>query len=240
MCAAVVFVRAILRRRDSGPATWWVTGWLAGGAGAILGVVRDDFPIAQLIAYPLGSLFPALLLAGAYILAARPVPRWLFPAAIGFGLLRSAFAKAGMLEVAYLAPMVVEPPAVLAAAWLVHRATPRVDVASSQRLLAPSLMVLAAVGAIHDAWIAAAHQVPPGLLVMWVVAVPPLFGVQVHSEWERGRRVLQRAREQLEERVMERTAELARANSSLRLQIAERRSAEEALRRSEERYRVVS
>ena len=39
---------------------------------------------------------------------------------------------------------------------------------------------------------------------------------------------------------MERTAELARANSSLRLEIAERRSAVEALRKSQERYRVVS
>jgi signal transduction histidine kinase/ActR/RegA family two-component response regulator len=233
ICAAVVFARAILRRRDSGPATYWVTGWLAGGAGAILGVVRDEYPLTQLISYPLGSFFPALLLAGAFILSARPIPRWLCPAAIGFGLLRSAFAAAGMPGIAYLSAMVVEPPVVLAAAWLVHRATRTAGVALSQRLLAPSLVALAVVGAIHDAWIAAAHQVPPGLLVMWVVAVPPLFGVQIHSEWERGRRVLQRAREQLEERVVERTAELARANSSLRLEISERRSAEEALRKSE-------
>ena len=151
-------------------------------------MVRDDYPIAQLISYPLGSLFPALLLAGAYILAARPVPRWLCPAAIGFGLLRSAFAAAGMPGVAYLAALAIEPPVVLAAAWLVHRATPQAGSAVSQRLLAPSLVVLAVVGAIHDAWIASASQVPPGLLVMWVVAVPPLFGVQIHSEWERGRR----------------------------------------------------
>jgi PAS domain S-box-containing protein len=219
ICAAVVFAKSILRRRDSGPATYWVMGWLAAGAGGILGVVRDDYPIAQLIAYPLGSCFPALLLAGAFLLAARPVPGWLCPAAIGFGLLRSALAAAGLPSIAYLVALAVEPPVVLAAAWVVHRATPRTGVALSQRLLAPSLVVLAVVGAIHDAWIASAPQVPPGLLVMWVVAVPPLFGAQIHSEWERGRRLLQRAREELEERVLERTA---------------------ALRKSEERYRVVS
>jgi PAS domain S-box-containing protein len=85
-----------------------------------------------------------------------------------------------------------------------------------------------------------APQFPPGLLAIWAVAVPPLFGVQIHSEWERGRRVLQRAREELEERVVARTAELARANEALRQEVVERRTAEEALRRSEERYRVVS
>ena len=75
---------------------------------------------------------------------------------------------------------------------------------------------------------------------MWVVAVPLLFGVQAHAEWERGRRALQRARDALEERVAERTAELARANAMLRQEVAERSAAEAALRRSEERYRVVS
>jgi signal transduction histidine kinase/CheY-like chemotaxis protein len=234
ICAAVWFAKAILRRRDSGPATHWVMGWLAAGAGGILGVVRDDYPIAQLIAYPLGSFFPVMLLSGAFLLAARPVPGWLCPAAIGFGLMRSGFAAAGRLDVAYLAALPVELPAVLVAAWLVRRATPPAGVALSQRLLAPSLVVLAVVGAIHNVWMASASQVPPGLLVMWVVAVPPLFGVQIYSEWERGRRLLQRAREELEGRVVERTAELARANSSLRLEIAERRSAE-AERRDLER-----
>ena len=75
---------------------------------------------------------------------------------------------------------------------------------------------------------------------MWVVAVPLLFGVQIHAEWERGRRLLQSAHDALEERVAARTAELALANASLRQEVAERRTAEAALRESEERYRVVS
>jgi len=99
---------------------------------------------------------------------------------------------------------------------------------------------LAALGALHDAWLMRATQIPSGLLALWVVGVPPLFGLQIHSEWDRGRRLLQRAREELEERVVARTAELAFANASLREEIAERRAAEAALRESEERYRVVS
>jgi len=209
----------ILRRPDSGPATYWVTGWLAAGAGGILGVVRDAFPLAYLLSYPLGSLFPALLLAGALALASRPLPRWLFPAALAYGVMRAGLAAAGMPEVSYVAALVIDPLAVLATAWVVHRATPQIGVALSQRLLAPSLVALAALGALHDAWLMHAPQIPSGLLAIWIVAVPPLFGVQIHSEWERGRRLLQRAREELEERVMARTAELAQ---------------------SEERYRVVS
>ena len=70
----------VVQRPISGAATYWVAGWLAAGAGGILGVVRDAFPWLSLLGYPLGSLFPTLLLAGALVFAARPVPpgccRW--------------------------------------------------------------------------------------------------------------------------------------------------------------------
>ena len=49
-----------------------------------------------------------------------------------------------------------------------------------------------------------------------------------------------RARDGLEERVEERTADLAKANEQLRLEIEERKRAEEALRESEEKFRTVS
>ena len=50
---------------------------------------------------------------------------------------------------------------------------------------------------------------------------------------------LRSAHAQLERRVELRTAELARANEELRLEIGERRQAEEALRESEEKYREL-
>ena len=49
-------------------------------------------------------------------------------------------------------------------------------------------------------------------------------------------KALAKARDELEKRVEERTADLAKANEQLRLEIEERKRAEEALRKSEERY----
>jgi PAS domain S-box-containing protein len=240
ICASVALGWHVVRRPDSGPATHWVAGWIAAGSGSILMIVRDDFPHAQLLAYPLGTLFPALLLSGAFVLASRPIPRWLLPAALAFGAMRAGIAAAGLPAIALALSLAIDPFVVLAAAVVVHRAKPRVGAGRSQRWLAPSLVVLAALGAIHVIGLMRGEGVPPGLLAMWVVSVPPLFGVQLHAEWARGRQVLQRARDDLELRVEARTAELARANAALRQEVEERLAAERSLRESEERYRVVS
>ena len=53
------------------------------------------------------------------------------------------------------------------------------------------------------------------------------------SQRKRAERVLQQARDTLEETVQQRTAELVDANAALKIEIAERRAAEEELRRSE-------
>ncbi len=217
LCASIVLGWHQARRSDSGPVTHWVAGWLAAGAGAILLVVRDDFPHAQFLAYPLGSLFPALLLSGALALAARPRPRWLLPAALLYGVLRAGLAAAGLHAQAWGVSLAVDPFVVLAAALVVYRATPATDAALSQRLLAPSFCALAVVGVAHVAWMMRADTVPSGLLVMWVVAVPSLLGVQIHAEWQRARRALQRAHEELEARVAERTAELRESEARYRV-----------------------
>jgi PAS domain S-box-containing protein len=53
-------------------------------------------------------------------------------------------------------------------------------------------------------------------------------------------KALKKAHDELEKRVEERTADLAKANKKLRLEIEERKRAEEALRRSEERYTLAT
>src|SRR5437763_2699727 len=64
-----------------------------------------------------------------------------------------------------------------------------------------------------------------------------LFCALVISSWSTARRraehALERARDELEQKVQERTAELSSSNEQLRLQITERKEAEEELRRSE-------
>ncbi len=50
---------------------------------------------------------------------------------------------------------------------------------------------------------------------------------------------LRQARDELEKRVEERTAELSRTNEKLRQEICERKKAEDALRQSEEEFRTL-
>lgn len=59
------------------------------------------------------------------------------------------------------------------------------------------------------------------------------------TEHRQAEAVLRRAHDELEKQVQNRTAELARASEALRMERAERRWAEEALRESEDRFRVA-
>jgi len=59
------------------------------------------------------------------------------------------------------------------------------------------------------------------------------------TELKEMQKKLQEARDQLEQRVMERTAELLTANRQLQIEISQRRKAEEELRGSELRFRTI-
>ena len=59
------------------------------------------------------------------------------------------------------------------------------------------------------------------------------------SERKRTEEALRKAHEELEIRVRERTAELARANEAMQAEIIERKRTEESLRKSEEKYRNI-
>ncbi len=66
-------------------------------------------------------------------------------------------------------------------------------------------------------------------------------GVQLDiTELKEAEEALRRARDELEMRVMERTAELEEANEMMALEIAERRRVESELRATEERYRLLA
>ena len=90
-------------------------------------------------------------------------------------------------------------------------------------------------------------ETPPAYIRFSVIPLPyRLTGESLAQlTWEditfrkRAQDTLQKAHEDLERRVAERTAELQQANEQLQQQVAERKHAEEALRQSEERYRSL-
>ncbi|UCG15032.1 MAG: PAS domain S-box protein, partial [Deltaproteobacteria bacterium] len=64
------------------------------------------------------------------------------------------------------------------------------------------------------------------------------FAIALGSKWQQGRE-LQGIHHNLEARVRERTSQLVKANEQLKLEIEERKRTDEALRTSEEKYRLL-
>jgi PAS domain S-box-containing protein len=246
--AILVFVVAfvglgwlMLRRPEATTTTFWALGWISAGGGLLLTALASSFGWIHLAGYPLGTLFVALLLGGALILAERPVPGWLFPVALLVGGVRTALAAAGDPEAAYAVTTAIGPIAVLAAASFARQATRGPDISWAERMLAPACVALATGLGVHGvSLMLSGGTIPPGLLAFWILIGPPILGIQIQAGSERNARVMRHARDELEVHVRERTSELAHANESLRQEIAEREAAERALRASEERYRTVS
>jgi PAS domain S-box-containing protein len=240
LCASIAAGLYWLRRPGNGATAFWVLGWVAAGAGGVLLLLQTELPRARLLSYPLGTLFASLLLAGALAFADRRVPRWLLPSALGFGALRAALAASGRTTLAYGLAAAIEPALVLTAAVILFRTMRDPRASTIQRLLAPAFGLLAAGSLLHLLALMPGEEIGAGLSVFWFAVGPAILGLQIHAGGERMRAALHESRTSLAQRVEERTAELARANASLREQVAERGTAEAALRLSEERYRTVS
>lgn len=186
----------VLRRPDASPMSFWIAGWISASAGGLILAMKGGVDWAHFLSYPLGTLFPALLLAGALVLAERRPPAWLFPLALAFGAVRIALSAFELVPAAYGLSLAVEPFAVLAAAVFAFRATPRVGASLAQRLLGPSFLFLAAAGAFHSAWLMREEVVPPSLFAFWIMAAPPVLAVQLQAGSDRARQVRSRAREE--------------------------------------------
>ena len=145
--AFVVLGLVALRRPGLGPMPFWIAGWIAAGASGVLILAAPDFPRLQFLTFPLGTLFPWLLLAGALVFAGRRVPGWMLPGALAYGLARSVLAAEGRADVAYALALAVEPCVALAAGWVAHRAVSHPGAALGLRLLGPSFVPVTAAGA---------------------------------------------------------------------------------------------
>ena len=186
----------VLRRPDASPMGFWIVGWVSASAGGLILAMKDGVDWAHFLSYPLGTLFPALLLAGALVLVGRRPPPWLFPLALAFGAARAALSAFELTSAAYGLALAVEPVAILAAAVLAFRATPPAGASLAQRLLGPSFLFLAAAGAFHSAWLMREEVVPPSLFAFWIMAAPPVLAVQLQAGSDRARQIRRREHEE--------------------------------------------
>lgn len=208
-----VFTARLLR--GAGPLAHWMIAWTFAGAGGVLPLISHVLPQVQVAVHPLGTICAALLLAGALVMADRPVPRWLLSAALAFGLLRALVASVWGMSAGYGLGLVVEPLLSFAAAYALRPVARHPAAGFAERWLASSFVGIGIFGAGHLAWMAAGggpdHSAP-----LWIFVAPIVIGLEIQASSDRLRRVSQAI---LEERVSERTA---------------------ALVASEERHRVIS
>jgi PAS domain S-box-containing protein len=203
----LVFTALAARQlREAGPVAHWVAGWAAAGIAGVIPFALPSYPLLGLLAHPLGTLYAALLLSGTYAFAQQPIPKWLLPGALAFGVLRAAVAYELGNPAGYALGLLCEPVAVFSAALLAtHAIQSGGEYGRAERLLGPALVVLGAAGAFHLAWLMLGRPIG-GVVPIWLAVAPPVLGIQIQAAADRLRRSV---RQVLEERVAARTRELA-------------------------------
>ncbi len=196
LCLFLVVLGGLLwelhRDPSPSPAALWTWGWVVLFATALFLLRRDAIPWAPSVAHLTGPLLPAFVLAGALSYADTPVPRWLLPGALVFGALRWGLASVGLPDLAHGLALVLEPPAELAAAYLVFRSA-RGTTSVAQRLLPPAFVAVAAVDALSAVAGLRGQELSTASVWSWVVVGPLTLGLQItaaaHRTRERGRRL---------------------------------------------------
>lgn len=194
--ALLFFLRPEFRRGPhslrAGPI--WACAWAAlFASGLTLGVAGEN-SVLHLVGRTADSLFPVLLLAGAYAFADRAIPRWLVPVAAG--LILAEYALVVAFEPARAAALgsLIELPLEIAAARIVWIGSPRGRGGFAERILAAMLFAVA-VAEIADIPIRARFGAGSIVLLWLALAVGTGF-VQILVFAERSRAREQRLRKQ--------------------------------------------
>jgi PAS domain S-box-containing protein len=214
LLVALVLLTVSTRRllRDAGPLAHWMTAWTLAGSAGVLSLIHTVLPQTQLVVHPLGTLCAALLFAGALVMADRPVPSWLLPAALAFGLLRALVASIWGAPAGFGLGLAVEPFATFSAAYVLRPVARNLGAAFAERWLAPSFVLIAFAGAGHLAWMATGGRAE-SLAPMWIFIAAPVIGIEIQAAGDRLRRISQAI---LEKRVSERTAALGESEERFR------------------------
>jgi PAS domain S-box-containing protein len=242
LCVLVVSAGALawcMRKRSSAsPPLLWLCGWsflLLSGLG-----LHADPAWGRSLSQFGGMMLPALLLAGALAYCERPVPGWLLPGALGMALVRAVLTQTGYSEVAFSIGLLLEPAGEIAAAFVLLPLMSQPHATFAQRALSPLFVVMALLDGAGGVSALQGDPLPPLLLWSWAAATPPVLAGQIGAAAQLRLEEEERRRAELEERVTERTKQLAAANRSLEAEVAGRRNAEIRLRASQHRYRLVS
>ncbi|MBW2665967.1 MAG: PAS domain S-box protein [Deltaproteobacteria bacterium] len=159
-------------QRDARSGVLWTFGWLFLLVSACLIVLGGGTAWSLRAIHLVGPYFPALMLAGVLSYRGRSVPGWLLPAAFVVGVLRCGLAVAGFPGLESAVALLLEPSALIAAAYLAYRATEPNSKPSSQRWLASSLLALAAVEASGSIAMIVGSGLGTAHLVSWALVGP--------------------------------------------------------------------
>jgi PAS domain S-box-containing protein len=220
LLALVGFVLYLPRQPEMGPAMHWALAWINAFATLVLVRVSGHSEWVAPPAYVLGSLFPALILAGALSYALRPIPSWLLPGALLFGLVRAGLVENQAFATAHLLSLLAEPSIFLVAAWVALGPARGSAPGLAQRLLPATFVLLALVeGATAISWLRL-ETISTLATVSWIVVGPLTLGLQIQAVGDRSRGELRLARDELERRVEERTTQLRESEERFRRLVA--------------------
>jgi two-component system cell cycle sensor histidine kinase/response regulator CckA len=201
---AVALGGYFLKRAALGTSGLWTWAWGAFLAGGALDTLFPPSPASAFSADVLGTLFAALLLAGAFRWSGRRIPAWLPAATAVACLVRGLLSVGGRPELSASLALALEPAAEVGAAVLVLRSG---GTRLVSRLLASSLALLAGL----DAWLAVvellafphphAAMLVPGMLAVGTGVPVQLFALIYEMREREG--VGSRARQQAEAALRE-------------------------------------
>jgi PAS domain S-box-containing protein len=205
-----------LRRRNPGATMLWLTAWVSLFAS---GVARESVGhpvLTPFLAHALGAVFPALTLAGALAFAERALPVWLLPGALLLAGGRGLLVVLGLVPIETSLSVVFDPLVTLAAAWVVFDATRSASPGLVQRLVAPFLVLVAGIDGLSAGFETRTGGLSVAVLLGWLAIGIPTLCFQFLAVGDRVQDALRRARDGLERRVEERTAELRESEERFR------------------------
>ena len=190
--ALVVLAFLYLQRLSESPATTlWGAAWLALYGAGLIGALPDPPLAAQLAGPVLGSMFPALLLAGSLTLARSRLVAWPIGAGVAIGLLRAGLLAADRAELSFALAVPLELPLSMGAAAVSFRTARWRPRSFPEQLMGPALVLLALVNAADPlARLMDLSMVP--MVMCWLTASLAVALLQVTTFLERIREREQR------------------------------------------------